>query len=193
MHNFMWIDSVHFLRTQRSLFRMADEGTSSTLVIIGAVLQLIFFFLLAIGTGLVAMVLTFLPSIPPSALPPGSPPIEVLMGMMSGYVVLFAVMTVFALIFSIVWFMWRGSPSQHKVGLIITGILALLFSGFLPGLLVLIGGAIAPSESTSVATTVTTPKAAPPESKPGVKYCASCGNSVNPDAQFCGICGASVV
>ncbi|MHA2405235.1 MAG: zinc ribbon domain-containing protein [Candidatus Hermodarchaeia archaeon] len=172
---------------------MADEGTSSTLVIIGAVLQLIFFFLLAAGTGIVAMALTFLPSIPPSALPPEFPPIDVLIGMMYGYVILLAVMTVFALIFSILWFMWRGSPSQHKAGLIITGILALIFSGFLPGLLVLIGGAISPSESTSVTTTVTTPKVSPPESKPGVKYCAACGNPVNPDAQFCGICGANVV
>ncbi len=102
-------------------------------------------------------------------------------------------MTVFALIFSILWFMWRGSPSQHKAGLIITGILALLFSGFLPGLLTLIGGAIAPSESTSVATPTTTPKASPTKSKAEVKYCAACGNPVSPDAQFCGVCGASVV
>jgi hypothetical protein len=183
---------VPILRTQWSFFKMADEGTSSTLVIIAAVLQLIFFFLLAVVTGLLAMVATFLPSIPPSALPPGSPPIDVLIGMMYGYVVLLAVMTVFALIFSILWFMWRGSPSQHRVGLIITGILALLFSGFLPGLLALIGGAITPSESTAVATPVSKPKVSPPESKTGVKYCAACGNPVDPDAQFCGICGASV-
>ena len=172
---------------------MADEGTSSTLVIIAAVLQLIFFFVLVVATGVFAMVASFLPSIPPSALPPEFPPISVLMGMMYGYVILFAVMTVFSLIFSILWFMWRGSPSQHKVGLIITGILALIFSGFLPGLLALIGGAIVPSESTAVAKTVTTPKASPPESKPGVKYCAACGNPVDADAQFCGVCGASVV
>ena len=171
---------------------MADEGTSSTLVIIAAVLQLIFFFLLAAGTGIVAMAAIFLPSIPPSALPPGSPPIEVLIGMMYGYVVLLGVMTVFALIFSILWFMWRGSPSQHKVGLIVTGILALLFSGFLPGLLALIGGAIAPRGETAASSPTTTVKATPSESKAGVKYCASCGNSVNPDDQFCGVCGASV-
>ena len=40
--------------------------------------------------------------------------------------------------------MWRKDPSGKRTMLIITGILGLIFSGFLPGLLVLIGGFLAP-------------------------------------------------
>ncbi len=175
---------------------MADEGTSRTLVLIAAVLQLIFFFVWASMTALVVFVLTFLPAIPPSELPPGFP-VGDFMNVMMGVSISVGVMTVFSLIFAIIWFMWRSNPSQHKVGLIITGILGLLFSGFIPGLLVLIAGAITPKESTfapaQAPAPTTTVKTTPPPSTKGVKYCAACGNPLtNPNAQFCGVCGASI-
>ncbi len=174
---------------------MADEGTSSTLVLVGAVLQLIFFFVLAGMTALFAMVYAVLPTIPLSALPPGTPPIAEFMTVMMGIMISTAIMTVFALVFTIVWFMWRGNPSQHKVGLILTGILGLVFSGFLPGLLALIGGAIASKKSTYIpAPTPTKKEVAPLKSTEGVKYCSACGNPVaDPNAQFCGVCGASII
>lgn len=47
-------------------------------------------------------------------------------------------------IFSIQWFKWRHSPVEHRQKLITTGVvaMALIFTAFLPGLLVLIGGSI---------------------------------------------------
>lgn len=190
----MYIDSEQFIGTHWRFPTMADEGTSKTLVLIAAVLQLIFFFVLGAMTALLAFTLAVLPTIPPSELPPGFPVAD-LMNVMMDMVILFGVMTVFAIIFAIIWFMWRSDPSQHKVGLIITGILGLLFSGFIPGLLVLIAGAITPKESTYASATeaTTTAKAAPPASTEGVKYCAACGTPLaNPNAQFCGVCGASM-
>ncbi len=173
---------------------MADEGTSSTLVLVAAVLQLIFFFVLAGLTGLFAAVMAVLPSIPPSMLPPGSPPLAEFIAAMAGIAALFVVMTAFALIFSILWFIWRGSPSQHKAGLIISGILALIFSGIIPGILVVVAGAIAPSSQTPTPIPTTTAKPVPAKAEEGVKYCSACGNPVtNPNAEFCGVCGASLV
>jgi len=175
---------------------MADEGTSSTLVLIAAVLQLIFFFVGAAFTALFAFVLAVLPTIPPSYLPPGSPPLAELMNGMLSLTIAFGVVTVIALIFSIVWFMWRSVPSQHKVGLIITGILALIFSGVIPGILALVGGVIGPKESAPIPTSTPTLTSKPAQSRheEGVKYCSTCGNPVaNPNAQYCGVCGASLV
>ncbi len=50
---------------------------------------------------------------------------------------------IISLIFTILWLNWRHDPSAHKVALIITGFIALILGGFLPGLFVVIGGAIA--------------------------------------------------
>ncbi|MFX1318504.1 MAG: hypothetical protein ACFE9D_10730 [Promethearchaeota archaeon] len=173
---------------------MADEGTSSTLVLIAAIIQIIFFFVLMAFTALITFLFAAVLSIPPSSLPPGSPSLADLMNVMLGGTLFMGIMTVVALIFSILWLMWRSTPSQHRAGLIVTGILGLLFAGFLPGLLVLIAGAIAPSESTTtLARTPASTKKEAPKPIPGVKYCPACGNPVaDPDAQFCGVCGASL-
>jgi hypothetical protein len=41
---------------------------------------------------------------------------------------------------------------------------------------------------------MTTTKPAPAKTEEGVKYCSACGNPVtNPNAEFCGVCGASLV
>jgi hypothetical protein len=50
---------------------------------------------------------------------------------------------IISLVFTILWLSWRHDPSANKTALIVTGILGLIFGGFLPGLFVLIGGAIA--------------------------------------------------
>jgi hypothetical protein len=176
-------------------FIMADEGTSSTLVLIAAVLQLIFFFVLVVLTAFFAFLLAVVPTIPPSYLPPGSLPIAEFMTVMLRVTILFVVMTVIALIFSILWFLWRSVPGQHKIGLIITGVIALILAGVIPGILVIVGGAIASKAPTTVPTSPSTPpsKTLKPEGEAGVKYCPSCGNPISdPKAQFCGVCGASV-
>lgn len=170
---------------------MADEGTSSTLVIVAAVFQLILLFIFAGLAGLFAFVLPLLSTIPPSLLPPDMTLAELLLvsQVLFGYM---AIAAVLSLIFTILWLMWRGQPSQHRVGLIITGIIGLILTGFLPGLLALIGGAIAKEAPEAIPGTrpTPTPKAPPAEA---VIYCSSCGNPVDPPgAQFCGVCGASI-
>lgn len=113
---------------------MADEGTARTLVTIGAWLQLIFW-LIGIG-GIVFVFMIFLPF--------WDPIVMIAFLIVAAFYIL---ITIFGIIFFILWFRWRHDPSAHKTGLIVTGILGLIFGGVLPGLLVLIGGAIAPSEA----------------------------------------------
>ncbi|MFX1575645.1 MAG: hypothetical protein ACFFCF_00575 [Promethearchaeota archaeon] len=113
---------------------MADEGTARTLVTIGAWLQLIFWLI-----GIAGIVLTFMMFLP------FWDPLIMIVFLMA--VAIYILITIFGIIFFILWFRWRHDPSAHKTGLIVTGILGLIFGGVLPGLLVLIGGAIAPSEA----------------------------------------------
>jgi hypothetical protein len=113
--------------------KMASEGTASTLVLVAAILQLVFFLF-----GIFEIVM-MLPLIMLA--------IELLgiFGLMIfGFtIILYLGMSIFGIIFFILWFVWRKSPSKHKTGLIVTGILGIILAGVLPGLLALIGGAIA--------------------------------------------------
>ncbi len=111
---------------------MADEGTARTLVTIGAWLQLIFWI---IGLAMIAFTfLLFLPIWDP-----------LIMMVFFISIAFYLLISIFGIIFFILWFRWRHDPSAHKTGLIVTGILGLIFGGFIAGLLVLIGGIIAPS------------------------------------------------
>ena len=169
---------------------MVDEGTSSTLVIVAAVFQLILLFVFAGLAGLFAIALPLLSTIPPSLLPPGVTLVEfvIISQWLFGFMAIAAVLSLF---FTIFWLMWRGQPSQHRVGLIITGIIGLGI-GFLPGLLALIGGAIAKGDYESPPVARPAPKTAAPPAE-AARYCPSCGNPVDPSgAQFCGVCGAAI-
>ena len=108
---------------------MADEGTARTLTTIAAWLQLIFFL---VGLGFIAFMFILFPD-------------PLLFLIVAGIYVVFSI---FGIIFFILWFQWKNDPSAHKTGLIVTGILGLFLAfGWLPGLLVLIAGIIAPSEA----------------------------------------------
>ncbi|MFX1582909.1 MAG: hypothetical protein ACFFCJ_11955 [Promethearchaeota archaeon] len=110
---------------------MSDE-TASTLILIGAILQLLIAILLMIVGGLgFILPLIF-----------GAP-----LDLWLLIPAFFFIGAIISLIFAILWFGWRHDPGANKTALIITGILTLIFGGFLPGLLVLIGGAIAGGES----------------------------------------------
>ena len=124
----------HFANRNGGKTEMSDEQTAGTLVLVGAIFQLIvsillllvgflFFSLFVIFVDFADLMVTLLVMLVP--------------------IILFAMGGV-SLIFAILWLNWRSHPSAHKTGLIVTGILGLIFGLFLPGLLVLIGGAIAP-------------------------------------------------
>ncbi len=112
---------------------MADEDTARTLVTIGAWLQFIFWLL---GIGLI--VFTFMLFLPIWD------PFIMMVFLMA--ILFYLLWSIFGIIFFILWFRWRHEPGAHKTGLIVTGILGIILAGFIPGLLVLIAGAIAPSE-----------------------------------------------
>ena len=171
---------------------MADKGTPSTLIVVAIVLQFIIMILMAAGAGILFSMLPILSmllaSIPPSELPPGITILDIANLWHIG-IVAFAGMAVLSLVLSIIWIFWRKEPSEHRAALIITGIAGLVLTGFLPGLLVLIAGALA--EKKPVAGAIPTPK--PMSSTPGkgIAYCSACGAALpDPDAKFCGICGA---
>ena len=112
---------------------MADEGTASTLVLIGAILELLMFLGFIAMIAMLYITLSWIPII------------GMMVFIMSA--IIFIVFDVFGIIFMIIWFRWRGEPCAHRTGLIVTGILGLFLAGFLPGLLVLIAGFICPSEA----------------------------------------------
>jgi hypothetical protein len=160
---------------------MADEGSASTLVLLGAIFQLLAMLLFG---GLALLFL--LPDLILLALDPANP----ILAAGFGWFGLFAVMACSGLVFMILWFVWRSHPSRHKTGLIVTGIFGLLFAGFLPGLLVLIGGAIAPS-ARELETVAPRRQVMPSPAVKAVNYCPSCGTPItSPAMQFCPTCGA---
>ncbi len=110
---------------------MSDE-TASTLILIGAILQLLLSLILLILGGL-GFILPLIFGAPPD--------IWLLIP------AFFFIGGIVSIIFAILWFGWRQDPGANKTSLIITGVLGLIFGGFLPGLLVLIGGVIATEES----------------------------------------------
>jgi hypothetical protein len=111
---------------------MGDEDTARTLVLIGAILQLILSIVFLLFGGLAFFALVLFIGFEPDIIWLLFLPLFLLIG---GGI---------SLIFTLLWFSWRSHPAAHKSGLIVTGILGMIFGGFLPGLLVLIGGAIAP-------------------------------------------------
>jgi hypothetical protein len=160
---------------------MADEGSASTLVLVGAILQL----LAMLVFGGLALLFLF-----GNAVIAMFDPLNPILGFGWGLCGLFTVMGVLGLVFMILWFAWRSHPSHHRVGLIVTGILGLILAGFLPGLLALIGGAIAPSAHAAEAPALRQPVAASPAPTAG-SYCPYCGVAIgSPGAQFCPACGA---
>ncbi|MHA2314789.1 MAG: zinc ribbon domain-containing protein [Candidatus Hermodarchaeia archaeon] len=158
---------------------MGDVNTASTLVLVAAILQFIMS-ILSIISGmffvLMFMGLMFDPF---------------MMGLMGPFLFLTlgvnVVMGIIGLIFGILWLNWRHFPSEHKTGLIVSGILGLLFAGFLPGLLALIAGGITPSPSEL-------PSYQPVKAEPyrAATGCPSCGANITGDDKFCWRCGAGL-
>jgi uncharacterized membrane protein YozB (DUF420 family) len=158
---------------------MSDEQTASTLTLVAAILQL----LMSLGT----IVLSLVMLLPILALV-SDPFIWSIVGaLLLLPIALGLVGFMFGFILAILWFNWRSNPSEHKTGLIASGVLALIFAGFIPGLLALIAGAIAPTPSAYIA---------PISQKPvvpgkGIRYCPACGQAIDDAyAQYCWRCGA---
>ena len=118
---------------------MSDESTAITLILVGAIFQLIIAILLVLG-GLGSSIGTAIGFVIGGI----SYPLDWIWVFIPGVPLL--VFGILGLVFGISWLRWRHTPLEYKQNLILTGILALIFTGVLPGLLVLIGGAIVPEE-----------------------------------------------
>jgi hypothetical protein len=117
---------------------VADEGTVRTLVLVGAILQFLFIIYY------LYLILFWLPNLLPFIIPPEVDwIIPILMGV---YYFIYAIFIIIGIILAIVWLLWRTTPLAHRTGLIVTGVLGLLFAGFIPGLFILIAGIIAPKQ-----------------------------------------------
>ncbi len=114
---------------------MSDETTATTLILIGAIFQIIIAIFLLIG-GAGSSIGTVIGLI----LGGSSNPLDWVWVFVPGVPLM--VFGILGLLFGISWLRWRHTPSEYKQNLILTGIIALIFTGVLPGLLVLIGGAI---------------------------------------------------
>lgn len=155
---------------------MGDENAASTLVLVAAILQLIFsLYSLVVGSISALTIPLFM--------------FDPFMMMLMGWMILFSIILdlvigVVGIIFSILWFNWRHSPGEHKTGLIMSGILG-LFMGVIPGILALIGGAIAPSPTEYIGFEPV--KTMPYQTE---KRCSSCRAEATADDKFCWRCGA---
>ena len=109
---------------------MGSNETASTLTLVGAILNLLaaFGFLAILAISLLP-VLMWAP--------------EALGWVLLGIGIVLIPAMIIGFIFGFIPLMWRHEPQQHKVGLIIIGVLSLLSIG---GLFLIIAGAIAESE-----------------------------------------------
>lgn len=159
---------------------MGEQGTASTLVLVAAIIQIIFSLFNVVLGGFSFVIL----------LPIMVDPLfwALMFPFVLSSLIVNLVFGLIGLIFAVFWFNWRENPSNHKTGLIVTGIFALIFAGFIPGLLALIGGAITPSPSElPVYAPVKKPTA------PSRKYCPSCGAQISdPRDMYCWNCGGAL-
>ncbi len=156
---------------------MGDEQTASTLLLAAGIIQIILGVIFTIiGVGLTAILI---PSMFYFTYP-----------IYFGWWLLFPLLLfgswgVIGLIVGILWLGWRNNPSEHKTGLIVSGILGMLFLGTVPGILVLIAGATTPSPSEY--------RPYEPVRKPTVRVvvsCSTCGAELTSEDRFCWRCGS---
>ena len=158
---------------------MGDEKTASTLALVAGILQIIFSMIFVV-IGILVVGIMMGPFV-----------YDPYLSSLAWFVILiplviFGVFGIIGLIIGIMWFNWRHNPNEHKTGLIVTGILAMIFSiGFVPGILALIAGAITPSPSEyRPYEQVKTPTVRV------IVRCRHCGADLTSKDRFCWKCGA---
>ncbi len=126
---------------------MAQIGTVKTLVLVGAIIQLLFIVLVTYQIFILPITSQYLFDLI-SGLPgfPGS--MEALVASLILFLQIFLVAEIiFSVILAAIWLYWYSDPFGHKTGLIVTGIFSLFFVGFLGGIIILIAAILVPNES----------------------------------------------
>ena len=115
-----------------------NNNTPKTLMKIGTWLQIPFSFLLiAIGGWLLWLLFPVMTD----------PIFWITFGLFTTVILGFIIMTgIIGFLLTIIWFNWRHNILGHKKGLIATGIIGMIFTGTVPGLLVLLGAALYPTK-----------------------------------------------
>lgn len=108
---------------------MAERG--STLVLVGIILQFLFTVILLVLAFIVPPYIVSIDDIFWGSLRP------LMASLFQGFSIAGAIV---GLILAFIWLVWRKAPTEHRTGFIGTGVIGLLFAGFIPGLIVLIGG-----------------------------------------------------
>ncbi|MFX1317656.1 MAG: hypothetical protein ACFE9D_00840 [Promethearchaeota archaeon] len=166
---------------------MADAQTASTLTLVAGILQIVFS-MIFIVLGVMVFGFMLWPFMYDPFVMMYTP-----MWVMLIPLLLFGVFGVIGLIFGVLWLNWRHFAVQHKTGLIVSGILAMVFSiGFIPGLLALLAGALAPTTSEY---TGYIPVQRQPVSRSTVRVvtrCPSCNAEIVGDDRFCWRCGTKL-
>ena len=117
---------------------MTENNTAQTLLNYGAWLQIPFsIFLIAIGGWLFWLLFPVL----------FDPLFWMLFGLLTTLLLCFVIFIgIIGFILTGIWFRWKHDIPGHKKGLITTGIIGIIFTGTVPGLLVLLGAAIYPTK-----------------------------------------------
>jgi hypothetical protein len=110
---------------------MAESGAARALVIVGAVLQIF-----SGGFRVLLGIIFMLDAAIRRSINPNDPLLPLTEGITT-YLLLGALI---GLILLILWFVFATKPSKFKKAILATGVIGILLSGILPGLLVLIGG-----------------------------------------------------
>ena len=121
-----------------------DIKTARTLTLIAGILFIIEFVgKIAAALGVWFFLPTLLATIAPSLDPATLAMVTTLFDWLVQFIPIIAVASsIPTLIVAILTLRWRHTPDLHKMGLIIIGILGLVFLGTLPGILALIAGII---------------------------------------------------
>lgn len=113
---------------------MSETKTALTLVKVGIWLQIPFsIFILAIGGWLLWFLLPVLLD------PIFWPTFGWWTMLIFGFIILSGII---GFILAIIWFRWRQNIPDHKTGFLASGIIGMILSGTVPGLLVLIGSVL---------------------------------------------------
>lgn len=157
---------------------MVDESFASSIVL-SAIILLGFFTLLALAN---IVFISF------GVLPFLMDPIFLtfMMVILWGAIVPSALCTFVGIILIITWLGWRHNPSEHRNGLKITGVIAAICCGVVPGILAIVAGAMEPQ----IAKPYThTPPMLPQPTE--IQRCPYCGAEASPTDIYCWKCGSA--
>ena len=116
---------------------MTEKEPGSTHILVGIILQFLFTAVLLVLAFTVPPYIISIDDIFWSSLRP------LMASLFEGF---FLAGAIVGLILALIWLVLRRAPTKHRTAFLVTGVIGLLFAGFLPGLIVILGGQSIPKE-----------------------------------------------